>query len=172
MCTLVDIVVFAAIAAVVGLAVAIFLDALIRSVGRPASGNGIRNGRAGKGRARIAEGRAHASLRRVDALDLQQIGPVYEMADLFPDRVNAEFVEWIDRNKLKVRVWERGSGETLACGTGACAAAVAAVLNGLCDRDTDIVVQLLGGQLTVRYSDGTVYLTGDCINVFEGTVSI
>jgi len=109
---------------------------------------------------------------RVDALDLQQIGPVYEMADLFPDRVNAEFVEWIDRNKLKVRVWERGSGETLACGTGACAAAVAAVLNGLCDRDTDIVVQLLGGQLTVRYSDGTVYLTGDCINVFEGTVSI
>ena len=86
--------------------------------------------------------------------------------------MNTEFAEILGRNQLKMRVWERGSGETLACGTGACALAVAAVLNGYCDKDTDIKVQLLGGELIIRYTDETVYMTGECKKVFDGTVDI
>ena len=72
-----------------------------------------------------------------------------------------------------MRVWERGNGETLACGTGACAAAVAACEMGLCQKDTDITVKLIGGDLTVRYtSDGTVFMTGDAVKSFEGTITI
>jgi len=71
-----------------------------------------------------------------------------------------------------MRVWERGSGETMACGTGACAAAVAAVLNGYCKKDEDILVQLLGGDLIIRYTDDTVYMTGECKKVFDGEVEI
>ncbi|HCC37821.1 MAG TPA: diaminopimelate epimerase, partial [Treponema sp.] len=82
----------------------------------------------------------------IDALDLVKLGPLFENSELFPERVNTEFVVIEDRNHLKMRVWERGSGETLACGTGACAAAVAAVLNGHCDKDSDIEVQALGGR--------------------------
>jgi len=108
----------------------------------------------------------------IDSLDLQKIGPLFEHHELFPDRVNTEFVEIMDRNHLKMRVWERGSGETMACGTGACASAVAAVLNRLCDRDTDIKVELSGGNLIIRYTDETVYMTGDCVKVFEGVVEI
>ncbi|MEG6520830.1 carbamoyl-phosphate synthase large subunit [Desulfotomaculum sp. 1211_IL3151] len=108
----------------------------------------------------------------VDGLRLSEIGPLFETAPLFPDRVNTEFVEVIDRNHLKMRVWERGSGETLACGTGACASTVAAVLNGHCDKDTDIIVRLLGGELTVRYTDDAVFMTGECKKVFDGTVEI
>ena len=108
----------------------------------------------------------------VDTLRLAEIGPLFENDPLFPDRVNTEFVELIGRNHLKMRVWERGSGETLACGTGACASAVAAVLNGHCDKDTNIKVQLLGGELTVHYTDQTVFMTGECKKVFDGMVEI
>ncbi|MDR1838468.1 MAG: diaminopimelate epimerase, partial [Treponema sp.] len=108
----------------------------------------------------------------VDKLDLKTIGPLFENDPLFPDRVNTGFVEIMDRKHLKIRVWERGSGETQACGTGACAAAVAAVLNGHCDKGTDIKVQLLGGELVINYTDETVYMTGDCVKVFDGTVEI
>ncbi|HCP14403.1 MAG TPA: diaminopimelate epimerase, partial [Peptococcaceae bacterium] len=78
-----------------------------------------------------------------------------------------------DRNTLRMRVWERGSGETWACGTGACAAVVAAVLNGFCDRDDDITVKLKGGSLVIRLTtEGTVYMTGEAKKIFEGAVEI
>jgi len=71
-----------------------------------------------------------------------------------------------------MRVWERGSGETMACGTGACAVGVAAVLMGYCDKDTDITVRLKGGELTIKYTDDAVYMTGGCEKVFEGTINV
>jgi len=108
----------------------------------------------------------------VDSLNLNEIGPDFEHNEVFPERVNTEFVKVIDKNTLKMRVWERGSGETLACGTGACAAAVAAVLNGYCNKGEDIRVILLGGELTVNYTDNAVFMTGGCAKVFEGTIEI
>ena len=81
----------------------------------------------------------------------------FETSELFPERVNTEFIRVLDDHTLKMRVWERGSGETWACGTGACAAAVAAVENGYCKKDTDITVKLIGGDLVIRYTDDTVY---------------
>ena len=122
----------------------------------------------------VSMGNPHAVVFReqIDDLDLQRIGPCFEGHEWFPDRVNVEFVQVMGKNVIKMRVWERGSGETMACGTGACAAAVAAVLNGYCDKDADIRVKLLGGELLVRYTDQGVYMTGDCIKVFEGMVEI
>ncbi|MCL2243617.1 MAG: carbamoyl-phosphate synthase large subunit [Treponema sp.] len=108
----------------------------------------------------------------VDIIDIGEIGPLFENDPLFPDRVNIEFVEIMDINHLKIRVWERGSGETQACGTGACAAVVAAVLNGYCEKGKDIKAQLPGGELVVNYNDDTVYMTGDCVTVFNGVVEI
>ena len=108
----------------------------------------------------------------VDELRLSETGPLFEYNPLFPDRVNTEFVQIVGENHIKIRVWERGSGETLACGTGACAAAVAAVLNGYCRKDEDILVQLAGGELIIRYTGDTVYMTGECKKVFEGEVEI
>lgn len=108
----------------------------------------------------------------VDEISPAQLGPVIECCELFPDRVNVEFVEIMGRNNLKMRVWERGNGETLACGTGACASAVAAVLCGYADKDSDIKVRLLGGELIVRYTDEAVYMTGECKKVFDGLVEI
>ena len=105
----------------------------------------------------------------VDTLDLETVGPQFEHADLFPERVNAEFVRVVSRTALRMRVWERGNGATMACGTGACAAVVAAVLNGFCDEGTDIKVTLPGGDLTVNYSKGRVYLTGGATVVFSGS---
>lgn len=107
-----------------------------------------------------------------DSLNLTEIGPLFEHNELFPDRVNTEFVKVIDKNTLKMRVWERGSGETLACGTGACASAVAAVLNGYCRKGQDICVLLAGGELTINYTDETVIMTGGCEKVFEGVIEI
>lgn len=101
-------------------------------------------------------------------LDLPKIGPLFENAPLFPERVNTEFIEVLDDHTLNMRVWERGSGETWACGTGACAAAVAAVLNGFCKKGKDISVRLRGGELTIRYTDEAVFMTGKATEVFHG----
>jgi carbamoyl-phosphate synthase large subunit len=108
-----------------------------------------------------------------EKLDLPRIGPLFENDPIFPDRVNTEFVKVIDEKTLKLRVWERGSGETLACGTGMCASAVAAVLNGYGKRGTDIKVISPGGELTINYADdGTVYMTGNCVKVFDGIIHV
>jgi diaminopimelate epimerase len=122
----------------------------------------------------VSMGNPHAVVfcEEVDNLNIAETGPLFENNELFPDRVNTEFVKLIDGNTIKMRVWERGSGETLACGTGACAAAVAAVLNGYCQKGRDIRVLLPGGELTVNYTDEAVYMTGDCSKVYEGVVEI
>lgn len=101
-----------------------------------------------------------------------ETGRAFEHSPLFPEGVNAEFVRVCGRNRLRVRVWERGSGETLSCGTGACASAVAAVENGLCDFGRDIAVRLKGGDLTVCYTSEGVYLTGGAALAFVGTADI
>lgn len=106
----------------------------------------------------------------VDGLELERIGPAYENDSLFPQRVNTEFAEVIDDHTLKMRVWERGSGETLACGTGACATAVAAVLCGHCKQNEDIKMLLRGGELTIKYTGETVLMTGPAAVAFEGEV--
>ena len=106
---------------------------------------------------------------KIDALDLESIGPQFEHAAMFPERVNTEFVRVVNRHTLRMRVWERGSGETLSCGTGACAAAAAACEIGLCDKGSDITVSLLGGELTVNCTDERVLLTGGASVVFEGS---
>lgn len=108
----------------------------------------------------------------VDGLDLERIGPSFENHPVFPDRVNTEFVKVIDGHTLQMRVWERGSGETWACGTGACATAAAAVENGFCKKNEDITVRLRGGDLVIRYTDDTVFMTGPAETVFEGEVFV
>ncbi len=107
-----------------------------------------------------------------DLIHLEKIGPIFESHEIFPEKVNTEFIQVIDKNTLKMRVWERGSGETLACGTGACGAVVAAVLNGHCDKNSDVTVKLRGGDLIIRYTDETVFMTGGCTTVFKGQVEI
>ena len=104
----------------------------------------------------------------VMGIDIEKIGPVFENDALFPERVNAEFVKVIDKDTLQMRVWERGSGETMACGTGACAVAVASILNGLCN-DT-VTVKLLGGDLEITWDrqENIVYMTGSATTVFTG----
>ena len=108
----------------------------------------------------------------LDSLDIAQIGPQFEHSPLFPERTNTEFVTVINKNAIRMRVWERGNGETLACGTGACAAAVAAVLGGFCSKDESITVRQKGGDLVIKYTDETVYMTGSAEKVFEGVVDI
>ncbi|MDE7406599.1 MAG: carbamoyl-phosphate synthase large subunit [Clostridiales bacterium] len=109
----------------------------------------------------------------VQNCDVQGIGiAIGQNTSLFPEGVNVGFMQIIDRTHLKLRVYERGTGETMACGSGACAAAVAAVLNGRCDKDTDISVRLPGGELIIRYTDEAVYLTGEACEVFRGTVRL
>ncbi len=105
---------------------------------------------------------------KLDSIRLSKLGPKFEYLPLFPERINTEFVRVVNRSTLRLRVWERGNGATLACGTGACAAAVAAVENGLCDPNTDILVKMPGGDLLVNVSDDGVILTGDAKMVFEG----
>jgi len=107
-----------------------------------------------------------------DSIEIEKIGPVFESHELFPERVNTEFIKVLNDHTLKMRVWERGSGETWACGTGACAAAVAAVENGFCPKNEDITVKLKGGDLVIRYTDGTVYMTGGAETVFDGEVTV
>ncbi len=119
----------------------------------------------------VSMGNPHAIvfLPDVDSLDLEKIGPSFEHHPLFPDRVNTEFVRVIDDHTLQMRVWERGSGETFACGTGTCATVVAAVLNGYCKKEEEILVHLRGGDLRIIYhEDETVTMIGSATYVFEG----
>jgi carbamoyl-phosphate synthase large subunit len=108
----------------------------------------------------------------VDSIDLEAIGPKFENDPLFPERVNTEFVKVLDDHTIKMRVWERGSGETWACGTGSCAAAVAACENNFCNKGDDITVKLKGGDLVINYTENTVYMTGDAERVFDGEVEV
>lgn len=107
-----------------------------------------------------------------DKTQLEKIGPLFEKHECFPESVNTEFVSVAGKNELNMRVWERGSGETFACGTGACAAAVAAVLNGYCDKGEDITVHLRGGDLIIRYTDDGVSMTGEAAFAFTGEAEI
>lgn len=106
-----------------------------------------------------------------DKLNLEKTGPLFENHEMFPERINTEFVTALDKNHLKMRVWERGSGETLSCGTGACAVAVASVLNGVCSQNEDIKIHTKGGTLTVNWQENNnVYLSGEAVTVFHGEI--
>ncbi|MCM1132606.1 MAG: diaminopimelate epimerase [Ruminococcus flavefaciens] len=121
----------------------------------------------------VSMGNPHAVLftSNIAELDLEKIGPDFENHKLFPERINTEFIEVLDSHTLNMRVWERGSGETFACGTGACASAVAAVLNGYCNHDEEILIHLRGGDLRITYkSDETVMMTGPAEFICDGTV--
>lgn len=122
----------------------------------------------------VSMGNPHAVVYvdSTDDLEIEKIGPLFEKNSIFPEQINTEFVQVIDRNNLKMRVWERGSGETLACGTGTCAALVATVLNDLCD--TNATVHLLGGELEITWdkNQNTVYMEGPAESVFKGEVDI
>lgn len=123
----------------------------------------------------VSMGNPHAVIftQGIDNIDLEKTGPLFEHFELFPQQINTEFVEVIDRHNLKMRVWERGSGETMSCGTGTCAVTVAAVLNGYCDRDEEITVKIRGGELKDTYlSDGRVIMRGTATHVFDGEIEI
>ena len=105
---------------------------------------------------------------RVDAVEVEKVGPLFEHSPLFPERVNTEFIRVVNPVTIKMRVWERGNGETLACGTGACAAVVAAVENGFCKKGEDITVKVRGGDLIVNYTDDGITLTGNADLVYKG----
>ena len=108
----------------------------------------------------------------VDKVNVEHIGPMFENSSVFPKRINTEFVRVVGRNELKMRTWERGNGETPACGTGACAAAIAAVLNGYCPMNEDITVNVRGGKLSVKYTGDTIYLTGGAELLYKGEIEI
>ncbi len=108
----------------------------------------------------------------VEDLPLETIGPEFENNRIFPERTNTEFVKVIDKDHLRMRVWERGSGETWACGTGTCATVVAACLNGYCNKGEDVEVQLNGGKLVINYTDERVLMTGPCTTSFTGEIDI
>ena len=124
----------------------------------------------------VSMGNPHAIvyMTDVDHLDIGEIGPYFENHMAFPDRVNTEFVEVLDDHTLKMRVWERGSGETLACGTGACAVAVASILNGHVDGENPVTVKLLGGELEIFWDrqENLVYMTGPAATVFDGEIDL
>lgn len=104
----------------------------------------------------------------IEKLKIEKFGPIIEVDEHFPNKVNAEFIEILDKHNIKMRVWERGAGETLACGTGACASVVASFLNGYTERK--VTVELLGGKLEIEWNkeDNHVYMTGPAETVFEG----
>ena len=108
----------------------------------------------------------------VDNIDLEKIGPLFENHPLFPERINTEFIEVIDDTTLKMRVWERGSGETLACGTGACASVVAAVYNDIVKKNEEIKVILKGGDLYITFDDERVIMRGGATEVFTGEYNL
>ena len=106
----------------------------------------------------------------LEPLDLKKIGPKFEFHEMFPEGVNTEFVEVINDHYIKMRVWERGSGETMACGTGACAAMYASYLNNY--TKNKVTVELLGGCLEIEYINDTIMMSGPAVNVFEGTIEV
>ena len=108
----------------------------------------------------------------VEDMDLAAIGPGFEKDPIFPESVNTEFVKVMDPTHLRMRVWERGSGETWACGTGTCATVVAACLNGYCQKGTDVNVDLNGGRLVINYTDERVLMTGPCEISFTGEIEV
>ena len=122
----------------------------------------------------VSMGNPHAVtyIDDVDGLDIEKLGPKFENHKLFPKRINTEFAQIVDRNTIKMRVWERGAGETLACGTGACATLVAANLSGLVGDEADLV--LLGGTLHIRWDkdENNVYMTGPAEFVFDGEIEV
>ena len=122
----------------------------------------------------VSMGNPHAItyIDDVKNMEIEKIGPKFENHEIFPDRVNTEFVHVIDRNTVEMRVWERGSGETLACGTGACAVAVSSILNGLTEEE--VTVKLLGGDLKIFWdrTENKVYMTGSATTVFDGEISL
>ena len=122
----------------------------------------------------VSMGNPHAVIftEGVADMDLEKIGPSFENHGRFPKRTNTEFVEIIDRQNVFMRVWERGTGETLACGTGCCATAVACILNGL--TDDKITVKVLGGEIQIEWDreQNLVFMTGPAVTVFEGEVEV
>lgn len=122
----------------------------------------------------VSMGNPHAVvyMDQIDQLELERLGPKFEHNPIFPRRTNTEFVKVIDKATLQMRVWERGAGETLACGTGACAVLVASVLNGISERKA--TVKLLGGDLEIEWNaqDNHVYMTGTATKVFDGEIEI
>ena len=122
----------------------------------------------------VSMGNPHAVvfMNEVEGLPLEKMGPLFENHARFPKRINTEFVKVLDENTVEMRVWERGTGETLACGTGACATVVACVLNGLTKEQ--VTVKLLGGNLQIQWDreSNLVYMTGPATTVFEGEIEI
>ncbi|HEZ7987551.1 MAG TPA: diaminopimelate epimerase [Ruminococcus sp.] len=122
----------------------------------------------------VSVGNPHAVVfvNNTESVDIEKTGPLFENNPIFPDRINTEFIQVIDDHTLKMRVWERGSGETYACGTGACASVAAAVLNNICPHDSEITVMLKGGNLKITYkSDGTIMMKGGASFVYDGIIS-
>lgn len=123
----------------------------------------------------VSMGNPHCVIftKGIDDIELEKIGPLFEHHECFPDQINTEFVEVIDRRTIKMRVWERGSGETISCGTGTCASTVAAVLNGYCDRGEEIEVRVRGGVLYDTYlENGEVLMKGPATEVFRGEINV
>ncbi|MBQ4100722.1 MAG: diaminopimelate epimerase [Oscillospiraceae bacterium] len=123
----------------------------------------------------VSMGNPHAVVyvENPDYLEIEKLGLNFEKHEIFPDRANTEFVSVLDRETIKMRVWKRGSGETFASGTGACASVVASVLNGFCDYNTEVTVILRGGELKVTYqTDGTVIMRGSATHVFDGVIEL
>ena len=123
----------------------------------------------------VSMGNPHAVVfcDEVQGLDLEKIGPFFENAPIFPERVNTEFIRIISGAELEMRVWERGSGETFACGTGACAAVAAAVLNGHCKRGEEITVKHKCGNLMITYAENShIYMRGAAEKVYDGVYEL
>lgn len=123
----------------------------------------------------VSMGNPHAVVYfdSIDDLNLESVGPLFEYNELFPDRINTEFIKVENSHTLHMRVWERGSGETFACGTGACASAVASVLNGFCSRGEEITVRLRGGDLNIVWNeDGNVIMKGPAAFICDGEIDI
>lgn len=108
----------------------------------------------------------------VASMKIDVYGPLFEKNALFPEGINTEFVQKIDDKNFLMRVWERGSGETWACGTGACAAVAAAVKNSLCEKETAVNLKLLGGTLVIRYAEKSIFMQGNAVSVFSGSVDL
>ncbi len=120
------------------------------------------------------EDNPNLGIQDLENFKIEEIGPKFENHTNFPERINTEFIKVLSRNTIQMRVWERGSGETMACGTGACAAAVAAILNGKVDKNSPITVKLLGGDLQIQWDQkkNQVYMTGPAETVFTGEIDM